>query len=53
MEESIGSEQLSDDKLLFLRKQQSQFKEGSIAWLDYQQKISQISAERFLRYLNR
>lgn len=53
MEQSSGTVQLSDDRLLLLIEQQKQTKEGSSAWYAYQEQINQIIAENFLQYVNR
>lgn len=53
MEQGFGIKQPTDDQLLLLMEKQILAKEGSSEWYEYQQKISQLIAERFLRYLNR
>lgn len=57
MEQSRTNVQSTDDRSLLLIQhlmtEQKQSLEGSSEWLDYQSKINQIAAERFLQYLNR
>ncbi len=56
MEYSNRNLQSTDGRELLLdhlRKLQANNKEGSRSWINIQQQIDQIVAERFLGYLNR
>ena len=53
MAQSNGTEQSADDKLLFLKKEQEQFAEGSFEYADLEAKINQIVAQNYLEYVNR
>jgi len=53
VEEGIRTQQSSNDRLVFLKKEQAQYHEGSFEWADIQEKMNQIIAENYLRYLNR
>lgn len=53
MAESIRIKQPTDDQLLLLMEKQMLAKEGSSEWHELQQRINQIIAERFLRFVNR
>ena len=53
MGESSRDFKPTDDQLLFLKKQQEQYHEGSFEWADIQSKINQIIAENYLQYVNR
>lgn len=53
MAKSNGTKQSSNDQLLLLRKEQNQIREGSLKWVELQDKINQIIAEKFLQYVNR
>lgn len=53
MESSPAEMCESNDRLILLIEQQMLTKEGSLAWHDIQNKINQIIAENFLRFVNR
>lgn len=53
MGESSRDFEPTDDQLLFLKKQQEQYHEGSVEWTNIQAKINQIIAENYLQYVNR
>jgi hypothetical protein len=53
MEYSPTDVRIADDRLLLLMEKQILSKEGSSEWYDIQQKINQLIAERFLRFVNR
>lgn len=53
MAKSSRIEQPTDDQLLLLMEKQMLTKEGTLDWYDLQQRINQIIAENFLRFVNR
>ena len=53
MEEGIRTQQSPNDRLVFLKKEQEQYAEGSKKWLYLQENINQIVAQNFLEYVNR
>lgn len=53
MEQSPGTLQRTDDRLLLLIEQQKKTKDGSSTWYDLQAQINQLIAENFLHYVNR
>lgn len=53
MDQSSGPLQSANNKLIYLREEQSKHKEGSTEWYDLQEKITQIIAQNFWYYVNR
>ena len=52
MVQSYGTKQPTNDKLVYLRQQQKQCREGSSAWHEIQSKINRIIAQNYLEYVN-
>jgi hypothetical protein len=56
VEQSNRAEQSANDSYIFLnylKEKQKVFSEGTTIWADYQSKIDQVVAERYLEYVNR
>jgi hypothetical protein len=56
MEQSTNVNQSADVRSILLnslKQNQAQWKEGSIEWRKYQERIDQIVADNFLEYVNR
>ena len=49
----MHSENYRELVLKSLRDNQSQFKEGSSAWREYEKRIAEIIAQNFLEYITR
>ena len=52
MESSTTTVCKPNDRLVYLKREQQQYHEGSFEWADIQAKIDQIVAERYLEYVN-
>ena len=53
MEQSTPVMCESDNRLILLRQEQANEKEGSKKWADLQAKINVIIADNYLQYVNR
>lgn len=52
MEQRSRTLQSTDNRLLLLKQEQTQYAEGSAKWHNLQAKIDQIVAQRLLEYVN-
>ena len=53
MDQGNRVSQPTNDKLVYLKREQKQYHEDSFEQVDIQAKIDQIVAERYLEYVNR
>ena len=52
MEQSTSALCKSNNRLILLRQQQKQCREGSFVWHEIQSKINRIIAQNYLEYVN-